>query len=138
MTEREMIIDAFHNCITEPKCRCCSWDCDTIKNRQVDIPIDLALAVDRILTAQEPRVLTLEELEDWDVPIYFEEIDTNEYYALIETVEFAAGTKGTFVFMYVMPGEHHRRAWDGAYYNILWRCWTFKPTDEQMEAVKWG
>ena len=82
--------------------------------------------------------MTLEEIEDWDGPVYFEEIDTNEYYALIETVELATGNKGTYVFMNVMPGEHHRRAWDGAYYNILWRCWTSRPTEAQREAIPWN
>ena len=55
MTESGRVFDAFRNCITEPKCRDCPWtECDTLKNRVVEIPIDLALAVMRMLKAQEP------------------------------------------------------------------------------------
>ena len=55
MTEGERVFDAFRNCITEPKCKDCPWtECDTLKNRIVEIPIDLALAVMRMLEAQEP------------------------------------------------------------------------------------
>lgn len=55
MNEQDRIFDAFRNCITEPKCRDCPWtECDTLKNRVVEIPIDLALAVMRMLEAQEP------------------------------------------------------------------------------------
>ena len=46
MTERDRIMEAFRNCITELKCKDCPWtECDTLKNRMVEIPIDLALAV---------------------------------------------------------------------------------------------
>lgn len=54
MTENDRVFDAFRNCITEPKCKDCPWtECDTLKNRIVEIPIDLALAVMRMLKAQE-------------------------------------------------------------------------------------
>lgn len=56
MTENDRVFDAFRNCITEPKCKDCPWtECDKLKNRRVEIPIDLALAVMRMLKAQEPR-----------------------------------------------------------------------------------
>jgi hypothetical protein len=55
MNEQDRIFDAFRNCISEPKCKDCPWtECDTLKNRIVEIPIDLALAVIRMLKAQEP------------------------------------------------------------------------------------
>lgn len=54
MTENDRVFDAFRNCITEPKCKDCPWtECDKLKNRRVEIPIDLALAVMRMLKAQE-------------------------------------------------------------------------------------
>lgn len=55
MTERDRIIDAFRNCITIPKCKDCPWnECDTLNNRCIEIPADLALAVMRELAAQKP------------------------------------------------------------------------------------
>lgn len=58
MTEQDRVFDAFRNCISEPKCKNCPWtECDKLKNRDVEIPIDLALAVMRMLEAQEPRLV---------------------------------------------------------------------------------
>ena len=55
MTERDRVLDAFRNCITEPKCKGCPWtECKTLGNATIEIPRDLALAVMRELVAQEP------------------------------------------------------------------------------------
>ena len=55
MTERDRVLDAFRNCITEPKCKDCPWtECAIIGNDTIEIPRDLALAVMRELVAQEP------------------------------------------------------------------------------------
>lgn len=52
MAEHERIVDAFRNCITEPKCKDCPWvECDTLNNGVVEIPKDLALAVMRMIYA---------------------------------------------------------------------------------------
>lgn len=57
MTEHDRIIDAFRNCITEPKCRNCPWmECSTLNNGSVEIPKDLALAVMRELEDPEETV----------------------------------------------------------------------------------
>ena len=32
----------------------------------------------------------------------------------------------------------NNRAWfENRYYGITWRCWSARPTDEQMKVVKW-
>ncbi len=50
MTEHERIFDAFRNCITDGKCKECPWtECKKLNNKRVDIPIDLCLAVLRII-----------------------------------------------------------------------------------------
>lgn len=55
MTERDRVLDAFRNCITEPKYKDCPWtECETIDNGTIEIPRDLALAVMRELVVQEP------------------------------------------------------------------------------------
>ena len=54
MTEHDRIIDAFRNCITEPKCKDCPWtECSTLDNGSVEIPRDLALAVMRELVRED-------------------------------------------------------------------------------------
>lgn len=58
--EHDRIIDAFRNCITEPKCKDCPWtECSTLNSGSVEIPRDLALAVMREL--EDP-----EETVNWD------------------------------------------------------------------------
>ena len=91
-----------------------------------------------LLKEQEPRVMTLEELEDWDGAVFFELYETDMYYALIEDVELTAGMNGTYIFVNVEPGEHHRRAWDGKQYASIWRVWTSRPTDEVRRATPWN
>lgn len=60
MTEHDRIIDAYRNCITEPKCKDCPWmECSTLNSGSVEIPRDLALAVMREL--EDP-----EETVNWD------------------------------------------------------------------------
>ena len=44
------VLEAFRNCISEPKCKDCPWkECEELGNRKIEIPADLALAVERML-----------------------------------------------------------------------------------------
>lgn len=113
MTERDRVLDAFRNCITEPKCKDCPWtECSTLDNGSVEIPHDLALAVMRELVAQEPRVMTLEELKN----------------ALM--VEYRSGKTR-------LIGESLVEKKTEIFYGVIWRMWTSRPTNAQMEAVSW-
>ena len=47
---KELIAEAFRNCITEPKCRDCPWKtCEMFDQPKTRIPLDLALAVNSML-----------------------------------------------------------------------------------------
>ena len=129
MTENDRVFDAFRNCITEPKCKDCPWtECDKLKNRRVEIPIDLALAVMRMLKAQEPRVMTVSEigaLANGDVV----------------WVEF---TDGRLLPMMVEDGclMRWRYLWricEDAFYDDDYkaRCWTSRPDQATREATPW-
>lgn len=96
-----------------------------------------------LLNEQEPRVLTLEELKQFeDSPCWFESHGTY------------MGKKGFWIIpymftcyktmYYVFPllsvnerGDMHYSELGLSAYNKAWRCWTARPTDEQREAVKW-
>jgi hypothetical protein len=57
MDEMERVIDAFRNCITEPKCRDCPWkECEEMLNPKVEIPITLALEVNRLLMDSDWKI----------------------------------------------------------------------------------
>lgn len=132
MTDREKVIKGLRCCAYGCRAECPYFD---IVDGCVGVLCADALA---LLKAQEPRVMTLEELEDWDDPVFFETFETDMYYVLIENVEPTAGMDGEFVFVNVVPGEHHRRIWGGEHYGRIWRCWTSRPTDAQREATPWN
>ena len=138
MTENDRVFDAFRNCITEPKCRDCPWtECDTLKNRVVEIPIDLALAVMRMLKAQEPRVMTLEEVRcAYEEPMWFESKGTfrgqKGFWVL------SKGVSTSFVIRLIPAIGNDDTQLSLAAYGKVWRCWTSQPTAEQREATSWN
>lgn len=72
------------------------------------------------LTEQEPRVLTLEEfMAHWKLPF-------KERPPIWEEWKIDEG-KGRW--------KLYGRATGG--YGTLWRCWSAKPTEKQMEATPW-
>ena len=84
-----------------------------------------------LLKAQEPRVMTLDEVETWNnQSIYSKE---NIF------IENFADDFGTLAYV----GDFRNRSYpteESAFsgYGKSWRCWTSRPTDEQREAVKWN
>ena len=136
MADREKVICALENCAVKPKCKDCPWDtCELIDHATVTIPLDLATGILELLKAQEPRVLTLEEVMDaLDTMVWVdkqEEENTSESFALIEGYSY----KNSYVRLRFISGT--RCEVSNLYYGYSWRCWSSRPTDEQREAVKW-
>ena len=135
MTEREKVIKGLECCGYShfmDKCQDCPYDGkDCFKRLKED-----ALA---LLKAQEPRVMTLEEVIDsMKGPVWFEGRSERVYrgWALVYDVQEGMGITGVRVGI-TKPG--HITIWPSTeLYGSKWRCWTSHPTDEQMEAVKWG
>ena len=131
MTERDRALDAFRNCITEPKCKDCPWtECSTLNNGSVEIPRDLALAVMREFVAQEPRVMGFDEVISGD-ECWLEAVNGACGYA---DCYACTGTGEVQIFRCKYDNPQYITASD---YLKTWRCWTSRPTDEQREAVKW-
>lgn len=81
-----------------------------------------------LLKAHEPRVMTLEELENYKKPVWIEERESpkaSKWYAPFKEIDSG---------IYVVFGEWCFMVED---YNTEWRPWTDVPTDEQRKAVKW-
>lgn len=103
-----------------------------------EVPKAFDMAAKALLKVQEPRVMTLEEVEDaidsvvWvDRPL-FDNL-SNEY-ALIDSYS----RKLQIVELrYPFCDKDYRERSDYATYGKAWRCWTARPTDEQREAVAW-
>lgn len=84
------------------------------------------------LKAQEPRVMTLDEVKafDWDY-CYLEEerLPGKEYRAVCGDYVLTCITWPCVTSMQIQHGDES--------YGKKWRCWTTNPTDEQRKAVKW-
>ena len=134
MDEREGVIYDIERCICRAPdaCRDCSkYSDDSTVIRCMEELLKDALA---LLKAQEPRVMTLEEVleQNWDY-CYLEYDAVRGREAQI----FSGGrhrltcvTWPSITSMRLSPGDKE--------YGKRWRCWTSRPTDEQREAVKWN
>ena len=97
-----------------------------------------AQAIERIgkLKAQEPRVMTLEEVQqhnNQDGCVWFEQPTYNAVAAFVRKDEFEIEV----ISPYILGEPINHGYWLSSNYNVTWRCWTSRPTDEQREVVKW-
>ena len=86
--------------------------------------------------AQKPRVMTLGDLRDigslWELntpPYLWMEINP--------TYRWTRGFWVAWREIYDMIDGLHP-TYDADNYLKIWRCWTSRPTDEQMEAIPWN
>lgn len=115
MTDREKVIRAVETCFD-------SW----IDNHRDMGIVDLH-AVERwkraaleLMKEQEPRVLTLDEVDAAEV-VWFE------------------ARNHIFIEPMLTRGKRIAdEAEDWFQYGRDWRCWSSRPTDEQRKAVKWS
>ena len=90
-----------------------------------------------LLRAQEPRVMSLEEVlnaENTAEPLWCEFIDC----ALGSwRMGWKLKTKGKREVQHILENPLERAiVWESEY-EKGWRCWTSRPTNVQKEAVKW-
>jgi hypothetical protein len=96
-----------------------------------------------LLKAQEPRVLTLEEVRSKQtkaIPVWKETKSKNKAlyagWVLAYEVQTGQGITGDCLGMAEPSG---RMVWYKlSDYGKTWRCWNKRPTEEQREAVKWN
>ena len=88
-----------------------------------------------LLKAQEPRVMTLEEVEHltYGSPYIIETNLPKEEPRLMYGLFSHLGLQGNFSFAFT-DGRGYLFDVD---YGKRWRCWTSSPTDEQREATPW-
>lgn len=133
MADREKVIRGLEWCMNE------SHDCYEEKgcpyeNEGGDVGCKYALHRDAIalLKAQEPKVMTLEEVNalDWDY-CYLEQerLPGKEYRGMLGKYIMTCVTWPSITAAKISYGS------DG--YGKRWRCWTSRPTDEQREATPW-
>ena len=89
--------------------------------------MDDALA---LLKAQEPRVMTLEEIP-YAVFGWIEYKSTDEVVPAVLEDVYGDNTVGCATL------EDGHKYYDSNSYGRFWRCWDKEPTDEQREAIPW-
>ena len=135
--DREKVIHSLECCLKFKEtqwqgCAFCDYFSQGCNALQKDI---LAL-----LKEQEPKVLTLEEVE--------ERMNTNDAYDSIFYAEVRTLTKTSFgVFQLNFDSEDYYVAmllgssfpawYRKESYGHKWRCWSAKPTIKQRQEVKW-
>lgn len=107
------------------------------------MPVPLIADAIVLLKMQEPRVMTLEEVDalgDDDIvwieclyPVDVKNIATLKP-AIYQPENSLPEEDGYYcvVSSWGKSGFYHKDS-----YMVDWRCWTSRPTDEQREAVKW-
>ena len=96
--------------------------------------------LEELLKAQEPRVMTLEEIGNaLKMPLWKEtkraHKDLYTGWVLAYDIQKGEGITGTRLGMSEPSGRVVWYRLDD--YGKTWRCWTSRPTDEQRKAVKW-
>ena len=102
---------------------------------QVLIKIDNTPTIDalHLLKAQEPRVMTMEEVEALPYGYVLVETDKSGSLRWLDALLFCKNMNFSFDII-TLEG---RARLLGAEYNREWRCWTSRPTDEKRAETPW-
>lgn len=134
MLDRKKVIKGLECCLPphDPNCDLCPYD-------SIDLRCRAKLRDDimTLLKAQEPRVLTLEEVRCAnEKPMWFESKGTfrgqKGFWVL------SKGVSPSYVIRLIPAIGKDDTELSLAAYGKVWRCWTSQPTDEQRKVVKWG
>lgn len=94
-----------------------------------------------VLTEQEPRVLTLEEvIKHYSLPpVFVDDLSAQEDY--LQDIaplyfDFPLCDSWAVHWRGYQSVRKYIDDWKTSY-GLNWRCWTSRPTDEQREAVQW-
>ena len=144
MEKRERVMKGLESCIKAIEdCECtdnCPYESQCWYGTDGTMYLDLMRDALELLKAQEPRVMTLEEVvKHYSLPpVVLDDIDLQEDY--LQDIEPLY-----FDFQVDDPWAVHWRGYQQvmkyddwkASYGQKWRCWTSRPSDEQREATPW-
>ena len=127
MTDREMVIRAMECCAVGAECDHCPYSPMNKSGYEGCYKMHAdALA---LLKAQEPRVLTLEEIpERQEMTCWLEWRDDDFYAAIL----YANDLKVDYMKFCTSCAFMKRE------YGMTVRCWTSRPTDEVRRAIPWN
>ena len=135
MPDREKVIKGLecclgvHDCDIDPKEEC-------PYNGMALCAMCLKYDVMELLKAQEPRVMTLEEVKrhnNQDGCIWFEQPTYNAVASFAIQDEECT----EIISPYILGEPINHGYWSNSNYNLAWRCWTSRPTNEHRKTAKW-
>ena len=130
----DKVLEALYNCIRTPKCLDCPWEsCEESDCEKVEIPRNLACDVYALLKAQQPRVMTLEEVKASKGDDMYLEISalTDEIPYITAATLDGVGTKGVVFYCSHFDFVAYNRRLYG------WRCWTSRPDEKTRSETPW-
>ena len=146
MIDMENVIKGLECCTDEDIYGCNSCDgCPYHSQHNTVSCVDLVLKdALELLRAQEPRVMTLEEVRTRKI-CWVEDEDDGMDVRVFPAVYCGDGHRanGTINTIFLADKEwaidlNDCEWWyDIRDYNVIWRCWTARPTEEQREATPW-
>lgn len=136
--DTEKLMGGLFNCIIEHDCAGkCRYFMEADCRRKLWGDAVEAL---KILESLKPRVLGLEELPlgkpDEAKLVYIEVPEDEEGYGEYRGYAVPEMNDGIQIWFAVF-GKSERLLCDTDSYNVTWRCWNTKPTEEQREAAEW-
>ena len=136
--DREKVIKGLECCVCGDTSAC--ERCGYIDDGCLDNPYIFKTAIMRdtleLLKAQEPRVMALEEVinhNNQDGCVWFEQPTYNAVAAFARQDEEYT----EIISPYILGEPINHGYMSNKFYGKAWRCWTARPSVEQMEAVKW-
>jgi hypothetical protein len=134
------LLEIEKECILRNATGECNRDCAKCDLVQDDTELqEMYTEVIAMTKAQEPRVMTLEEVLHlkFDDIVFFELSATGVVISaiVIDVIEHMPdGDIGLIQFRHIQEPTNNA---DLEYYGKTWRCWTSRPTDEQRAAEAW-
>jgi len=140
MNERKKVIRGLEACVCDSRLmQCANCPYHTDKSRCVTTLMRDALA---LLKEQEPRVMTLEEVETSKGFVWVEFNSINGNRLSLEYVRVTECLRDSFILSTDSGikwlrdrGDYNRGIWFGM--NSGWRCWTARPSEKMRNEVPW-
>ena len=125
MDKVEKVVSGLEYCIQGSiGCYCCPY---------ADEPACRQQLCHDALEALQPRVLSLEEIQDGGC--YWFEAGTD---FVIRPVICIRNEEDAWKRYVCFAWQFGTFSWEADDYDKTWRCWMAKPTDEQREATPWN
>ena len=137
MHDREWFIEGLKFTLEES-----GWDANAAYDQE--LMIQVVTEAIALLKAQEPRVMTLEEVKEkiGSGECVFTECEKEGQWMRYGDARLSVdqGDSCRIAFLISRCGDDPYVRWWMIYYenyNKTWRCWSHKPTDAQREATPW-